>query len=422
MASGRSLGAGAALVVTAVLAFGGAIAPAAAATADVTTPGWVWEGVNDANADIDDAFASYEDLLGDGVVTTGWTEDAFDDILDTGPAYATWSVPDGELYGDWVYLDLQNVSVSQDGRTIVVGRSGLALPGQAEEVTVDVTVTLEIAGSFARWTVDTSSSAPLPGDFQIHFEGNIGADSDSVFLADGSAVVSHDGPKWDPIIGYQTAGNGSLITGTYNNADNTLFAAVGAGRSSLTVALLDYAPCAAAAALEKMQALAPTLVDSFGQTIEPVYSGGDCASLPARLELSGPVTGVIPVAIPDAVSSYFTETAVAVVLEAPEGVDVGLDGLLASDEPTISLEGPALEPGSYPVTVAVVQEGVDGYFEPHYLTTTIVIAEGSPELDDDAPELAATGAVDTVVPLGLGAAALLVGLGFAALRRTAVRR
>lgn len=393
-----------------------------AAAQDVTTPGWVWTGVEDNGFTIDDAASAPRNVLGTGLdFDYGWTGDAFDEFFESAEVEldgATQSVT--FVIGDpaqWV----------NDGRTVTVGRVDVVFNEETPtESSLRIIAELEIEGSFARWTFsyEAFGEAAL-SEYEVRYEGDLGSDSDSTYIAVGSnGLVSRDIDGNDPIIGYQLGGTASSFAFTQLD-EYLVIEAVPTEDTVLTLALQDYDFCQQSVAIAAMQARVPTLAGAFGTDI-PMLLSDDCATAEPYAPAASGVTvnQTLLVSASDFVNlggeafsdwDYFTfdddYEIRAVVVDGPAGLTVNVTPGADASEANLVLGGTLTEALTGPVTILLYWlEDSDGtaIFYPLQLVL------------QPSGELAATGAADSA---GLAALALvLVGAGaavFVARRRVA---
>lgn len=388
----RAIAAGSALLVGAALALTAAL-PASADSDIVDTPTFTWSQVEDDALYIGDAASRYDDFRGTGLTfDQGFTADAFDGFLFSIHAY--YAVLDAPVA-------LTPVSASWvDGGLSTIRSHGYVDFGNGRELNVDVT--LEIQGNYARWTFAGSN---LPGA-RLEVSGDLGSDTSTVVVpVDATSFVTHDLYGSDPIIGYQVSGAGAAIEAASGDEDITVrFDAP--GTSSLVVALQDYSPCARDAAIAEMTARAPALASTFGATIDPPTDTCITVAAPAAFVAGATTDQTLDVTIDAAL-----EPALAGFLQNPDfrftavGLPSGLTLDLDVDARTLHLAGTAV-PGSYPVTLLFHGDNGTVRWLPFSADISVQVDPAA------APELAATGADDTNASLG---AVVLVVLGVIAL-------
>jgi hypothetical protein len=293
--------AGRMLAVGALVAAGvGAATPASAATLTVQTGGWDWVEVHDTALGISDATAFHRDVLGSGVVLKGWTEDAFDAYLGV----------DGYLSS--LGFEHQNPGLSAllapvpesfvvhpDGGATVVSRvEDFDLGGGA---LLDVTVTLDIAGSFARWTiqVDDGGSGLVES---VVGSGELGSPT-TIAPVGGSGLVVSGPPGRGPVIGLHVESDGTSDVLDGSDPEFPGFESVGATTIVFTLALLEYDPCAEAEAVAAMTTLVPQFPVRFGDDLAPV-SSTTCLTVeaPAPMQIGDPVDEVLELELHDALA------------------------------------------------------------------------------------------------------------------------
>lgn len=399
------------LVAGAVLV---AAAPASADDYPVESGTFTWWDVEDDALEIADAWADYLDLFGSGVAVEGWTSDAFDDFLEL------LEVTDGSET-----LAASPTPFSHDvvngGRSTFVAHDTLEFTSGAD---VELTVTLEIEGNYARWTITTAVTS---GTADVRVVGELGSDSDSEYelLSPTTLVSSDDVYGSDPIIGYQLVGAGATFQVVDGDDDvNVLFPA--GDTVQLVLALEDYDMCGRDAARADMTARAPSLATTFGAsfgafdtrcvTIDPPQSAA--ANTPVDQTLTVTDVSAANAYYPGDILDYYSSEG-AFLANArlfTSGLPAGLS--LSYDPATqqLHLTGTAAA-GDYQVRIALADvyeyelEGVPQYEYSYPLFATLAI-------EITAPELAATGASDaTPVIAVLGGLLLLAGGGVLAARR-----
>lgn len=393
-------------------------ASASAAEFDIFNDAIVWEEADDRALEIDDASSYYTDLFGSGVDVIGWTGDAFDGFLfDLG-------VTDGV---DTEFANLTPVSDDiVDGELSTIVATDTVALGAA---TVEVTVTLEIQGNYARWSITTEVSGG--SDVDVWVEGELGSDSDSEFtLLSPTTLVSTDGPDngSDPIIGYQLIGDGASFDVT-DGEDYVVVDFPAGSTTSLVLALEDYDLCGRDAAVFDMTARVPTLNATFGATIMPADTRCVTIASPTRFSTSTTTDQALAVTDVSAANSDFAgETlddwaddgdylgeAELFTSGLPAGLTLGYDPVAH----VLRLTG-AAAPGTYTVRTALanssVSSGDEGTFTvrifPLFSTLTIEVT---------GPELAATGADEFTPTLAVFGGLLLLA-GAAGLGATRVLR
>lgn len=279
-----------ALGVVVVIATGAVAAPAWADTATIPTPGWDWIEVHDTTLGISDATAYHRDVLGSGVTLKGWTEDAFDayDAVNGYLSSIGFDHVDPGLSG---YLLPVPVSFDVDpagGATIVSEVEGHDLGGGAS---LDAVITLEIRGSFARWTiaVDDRGSGLVES---VWGSGELGSPTAAAAVGTDGLVVT--GPSGlGPVIGLQVDSDGAVDELDGSDPEFPTFTAHGASTVVYTMALLEYDPCGEGAATVAMTTLVPDLGAYFGGDLPPVH--GECIVVqqPAQMDVGQPTDQVL---------------------------------------------------------------------------------------------------------------------------------
>lgn len=381
-------------------------APAYADVWDIENDGAVWDDVNDNARTIADGFTYFPDFLGSGVEVDGWKSDAFDLFL----SHVVFT--DGVEEANVSFTPASAV-LQDGGRSTIVAEGSAILPTTQQ---VDVTLTLELEGSFARWTIESTST----GSGELRLRGGLGADGDVDFdIVSPSAIVSSDGTsEHDPIIGFQLTG------GTFSVADgdDTVHLSVPVnGISTLVVALQDYDACGKAATGASMIARVPHLAEQFGATlglldstciditpVEDFASSEETDQVLAVTQLpseSDPSLGVLDEWLE---YSYFESGPLFVVAGLPDGLSLTFD----AEASTLHLTG-STDPGHYEVRIGFAADSdpeESQAFDFPVLATLVFEVTG--------PELAETG-TDTVRGAVAGVGFLALGLlALLALRST----
>jgi LPXTG-motif cell wall-anchored protein len=406
MISPRRRRASAALAVLALGAAGLLVAsPAAAADPlDLSTPNVEWSSVRDDAAYIEDARALYQDYRGSGLSIYGFTDDAFDGFLeaqgDSAPGTSQTLVTLGATSLPLVVTPVSSTTVG--GLTTLVA-SGTVNFGDGN--TLSLTRTLEIQGSFARWSWDVTAVTGSPATaYTISEIGNLGSDEDSTFIPDGpNRLVSYEDGGSDMIIGYSFA-NAAYSVADFDDSVSVSFTAD--QDAVLTVAVIDYDPCSFDAALAGMQSAVATLAADFGDTLDSFYAD-DCLTVESPAAITGATDQRLDIIESDSLENNWDyifpgsisdpEDGLAmVVLSAPAGLSFSLVADdPANDEPQVRMTGTPTASGE--VTLLFYYFDGDNY---NPLVATF----------DVSVELAATGTSE-VAPVALGAAAALLGAG-----------
>ena len=248
--------------------------PAVADEYDNSTAGWYWEQVHDTALGISDAEAYHRDVLGTGVTLKGWTEDAFD-------AYETVDGYLSSLGFTHVNPDLSQVLapvpvsyLPQPGGGVRIISEHLDLDlGDGESL--DVTVHLDIQGSFARWTIsaDDGGSGLVTGFFG---SGEFGSPTAAANVGVNGLVVSGP-PGLGPVVGLSVTSDGDAEVFDGTDPEFPGFEAFGATEIVVTLAMLEYDPCSESAAVAQMTAFVPDLESHFGADLAPVF--GECVTV-----------------------------------------------------------------------------------------------------------------------------------------------
>ncbi|MCA1942755.1 MAG: hypothetical protein LDL15_04040 [Yonghaparkia sp.] len=369
-----------------------AATPASAVTERVLTTDWWWSDVTDEGM-IGDAFPFYEDYLGSGVDVEGFTDDAFDDFLQISAdvTYGVTTLP----------LDYAGVSRATVGGLTTIVASATADFGDG--VSVVVQRTLELQGSFARWSWTVTPTGATAAEFTIVEDGNLGSDEDSVFLGSGATRVSYEDGGNDPIIGYSFANMSPTVA---DGDDDVVVTFTGDQAAVLTVALWDFDPCSFDAALAAAQAALPTLAADFGDALGSFYAE-DCLTVETPALVSGATDqrlDIIESADLESNWDYLYGGAIAdpedgltfVVLDAPAGLSFSLVADdVDNDEPQLRMAGSPTTGGE--VRLLFYYTDGDNFYP---LEVAFDVEVG----------LAATGPSD-VAPAVLGVAAAFLGAG-----------
>ena len=370
----------------------------------------------------------------------GWTNDAFD-------GWGVVTLVD-ENSNDWTLNQAtpDSVTTAPDGTTTVVF-SGNTSDALMYSTSYDVTATITLQGSFAKWSVDIAriDSAPVDANLFIVVTGTVGANDQSIFDRVDHTLVSSDGGINDPVVAWQaTHVGGSFPAHPWSATDgNDQIQASAYGSTNLSViaAMVEWDPCSYDAALAYAESIKTTLVDNFGTELEPLQA---CLTVaPLSLNVGTPVTSTLSYSIPanatdpDGFWRFFGYNDPEFIFNP---VTVDIQGLPAgvtftqSQDPatgvvTIRLAGTPTESGSFAPTVTIARVHYDGDTAPLGLT-----GFASPLATDFTEPLEATGSItvgtslantgvngaQNAMLLGIGGGILV--LGAAALIILAVRR
>jgi len=386
-----------------------------AASQVVTTPGWVWEEVEDNGFTIGEVFSAPRNVLGTGLdFEYGWTGDAFDGF------FSDAEVELGGVPQSTTFTEADPPQWVNDGRTNTVGVANVDFGASQLRIVAE----LEIEGSFARWTFtyEAFGDAPL-SDYEVRYLGNLGSDSESTFVPVGTdGLVSHGLAGDDPIIGYQLGGTARVFS--FAQLDEDLIVLAAATESTvLTLAIQDYDPCQQSNAIAAMQARVPTLAAAFGTDL-PMLLSNDCATAEpytpaaagATINQSLLVSASDFSALDGDLFSdwgyfYFDsdETIEAVVVDGPAGLTVDVTPGADESEANLILSGTLTEALTGPVTILLYWQFVGNDIEFLYPLQLVLQPSG---------ELAATGATEVTA----GGALALVLLGSGAMLLIARRR
>lgn len=371
----------------------------------MTTPGWEWDGVDDNTTQIDDAGAVWEDFYGvPGMF--GWNNDAFDGFIYT--LNMTYN-EDGQppvVLND-ITLTNDSTSINDNGLSTIVAL-GVADFGNGNIVAVEVT--LEIEGSYARWSFDfDDGGAGILGDVDAQIIGDLGSDgATEVHYNSGAELVTSEGAVGDPVIGYhiETAGPYSWQVADGNEDIGVTFNA--ASDSSFTLALSEFDPCQYEEAISQMVTRSSSLNETFGESIEPLYEPGCVVpATAAPISLGSAVNQALPISGSaewvDALGDFTGQSAFTgfVISGLPAGLSASIVFNNGTGNSEVVVTGTATTPGEYLVTLL-------GYYSQEFEGE---VFNGSP-LFLELPlsvVLPATGPADAA-PVGLIALALL-GLG-----------
>lgn len=408
------------------LGSGLALAAAVPAQADTGTvlngTSW-WDRVSDDALDIQNTQAYYPNLFGSGDTVRGASGHAVNHVIQT------FTVSDG-VETLPVTTVPQQFDLVDGGLSTVRATASVHFASGAE---VGVAVTLEIQGSYARWTIVGTTD----DDIRARVSGSTGSGGDSRFLQPSpSTLVSSDGiQQQDTIAGYQVTGTDVSFDVTDGvPAVDIEFTA--AGTTTIVLAVGDHDYCGQADALADMVARVPSLGATFGDDIgapdthcltvaQPLAFAADAATdqtLPLADVSEWQQTGSS--ALDALVSGDYLAGARLYSSGLPAGLTLGYDDASTS----LRLQGTAAE-GSYPVRIALAY--VDQFTpevqilrEPVFATLTITVTAadaggGTPE--GTGPELAATGTPSSALPVFVGFL-LLAGGGALGVRRLLSRR
>lgn len=286
---------GASAIAIAGVALVASPAFAASDSFDNETTGW--DSVYDDGMILGDAFTINRDFLSSGVDVEGWNDDAFDgffyQVRITGPN-------DSRL--------IWHADVTPSVFTVVPG----GLTESTSTVTVslytdaaalnylyDVTLTMEIQGSYARWTVtvvpnvanEDADALAFVQNLKVGFLGNLGSDDDSEYYAVGAdAMVSRDTVSADPVIAYQGVGVSTSFDVT-DGDDLVEFNVMtdGTGTAQMVVAVQGGDPCSGEDVLAAQQTRAATLASTFGADLSDLFKVNCLAPAAATTIAAGSV-------------------------------------------------------------------------------------------------------------------------------------
>lgn len=421
-----------AIPVAAVAVLALALVPATGANAedvDVDTPGWKWLSVRDTTLGIGDATAYHRDVLGTGDDLLGWTSDAFDQyesingFLD-GVGY-DHVLPNLDA---WLFPEPVSSSVTPDGASFT---SRVEETHLGDDDFLDVEFTLEIVGSFARWTIElVGATHVLEG---VYGSGELG-DHDGATMVGTNALVATDSTGFQPVVGMHVASNGTSTEVEYYEPAGVGFFSAEATQLVITIALLEYDSCSVEEAHDAMVDLVPELPDRFGDDLPPVL--GDCIQVeaPEPMQVGTPTDQVLELTLVDEFAggsarleneSYFRYLELytggpGVLGDLPAGLNVEVVEHPVTSEPALRLFGMPIEAasGEHPLRFYGVRNLPDVMGEmPAAATVRLVVesfdlADPEPEPDPadggDAGTLPASGA-DPGAGIALAGACVLLG-------------
>jgi len=423
----RPLRRAAAAAAATTLALGLALAAAAPASADTgnvfNATTW-WDRVNDNALDIQSTGSVYSGLFGTTDRPLGWSAHGLNHFV------FDLAVSDG-VETQHVTTVPQQFELVDGGLSTVRATASVAF---ASGAAVDLTVALELQGSYARWTF----TGVTDDELEVHASGSIGSSVWPRFTAPSpTTLVAIDGPteEQNTVTGFQLVGTGASLSAVDGDRGVTAtFAA--AGTTRLVVALGDHDPCGLSDALAAMTARVATLNTTFGEDIwAPDTRCLDIAQ-PAALVAGTATDQSLPVvdvssSIADPAESALDHRSSGDFLARARLYTSGLPaGLTLDYDPAtkqLHLHGTAAE-GSYPVRIAFayVLTPFDTVLRgATFSTLTVTVgpadAAGGPDAGDpdgagggtgdDEPALAATGPGWTGEAPVTAAAAVLVGVG-----------
>lgn len=359
------------------------------------TDGWQWSAVDDKASIINDAESYFENYLGTSVDPRGFTSDAFDIFfLDT-----VW-VTDGVnsiplMAGNWTAVP---------GSWINFGLSSFSAQAQANfdgGNILTITRTLEIEGSYARWTweVVNAGAAPL-SSYSLGVNGTLGSGAATEAAGSSNAFVTYETAGFDPVIGHRYIGNGVSSVSVVDGYVTFTFDGEGA---EVTIALLEFDPCSRQDAVDQMLDLLPTLPADFGTVLDPVYAD-DCLYVDPPAPISGSTNQLLPLLEDTALAGwgYIYTSALAdgltfEVLSAPAGLTFAVVNDPSTGEPALRMTGTPQASGEVRILM-YFDDGAGTQEFPLVVTFDVTVA------------LAATGPLE-IAPVALGSAAALVTLG-----------
>ncbi len=392
----------------AALAAVGFASPVFAASSDVNTPGWFWNSVWDSGQTIEDVSAFHENYMGTGLDIWG-SNDAFDGFFSPSPFNVTYPA----------YAD-QSVSLASVSATYVGGGVSTIVGGASVDfgggITFDMSATLTIQGSYAKW--DFAFANTGTGDLAqlgVAISGNLGSDLTTDYaLVDANSWISTDGgptgENGDPVLGWHFATAGAWSLNAVDG-DDQMEIDFAAGPATLTVSLLELDACTFDAAVAAMTALVPTLPATFGATNTPLFST-NCLAIgaPTAITLGTSTNQVLsltetgglvgsPLYGADA-ADYLRMTP----LNLPAGMALALEFDAGTGFPSLRLTGTA-PAGTTVVSVLTYLDGGGGDFY-YPLVSTFTLRS----------ELAETGS-NAAMTASVSGGLILAGLGLVVLAR-----
>ena len=230
--------------------------------------------------DVETASAYWFDLcLTDGSIEdaeTAHADDAFDGFGNVVFPSRLDHVPQPASYrlDYFVSADEHTVTDTATGAILtLVDRDIDVLDEASALVKVDVEVTLEISGQWARWQVDVyRAGTRIPADdVPFYFVGEFGSDDDTVWQGSGARAVSWDGGWGDPLIGHRVSGDDDW---SYSDGDDTSILRA-FGELTYELALVDWCDGAGDPMADLLGALGSA---AFGSTL--AQAGGACNEVP----------------------------------------------------------------------------------------------------------------------------------------------
>ncbi|TFC93117.1 MULTISPECIES: hypothetical protein [Cryobacterium] len=351
-----------ATIATSSLALVGVGLGAGSAAADIQseifTSSVAWSYIDDQTGSIGDARQyDYESDV------TGWTDDAFDDF-----GYLTLTDPVSGGY--WNFLaDQPAMSTINDGGTSTLTMTGTSVwtypadspsplaEGFVPPAQYTVVLTLTLEGNYARWSY--AIDGPDVEGLELEFGGNLGSDTDSVFLTDDTTVVSSDGGTYtpgDPVLGYSAVTDGTFNGWFTNDLDDEVSArATGAANFAVTLVAADWTVCGFDEAQTFVESIVSTLPTTFGESYETF---GSCFTFePVALKQGVAVNQVLVYTVaPELIEfGYFVDGYVTAELpDLPAGLSYASE-TLEDGTVQITLTGTPTEGGSFTPTAVFYQ-------------------------------------------------------------------
>jgi len=232
-----------------------AATPASADTGNVFNATTWWDRVYDNALDIQSTGSVYSGLFGTGDRPLGWSAHGLNHFV------FDLAVSDG-VETQHVTTVPQQFDLVDGGLSTVRATASVAF---ASGAAADLTVTLELQGSYARWTF----TGVTDDELEVRASGSIGASvSPRYTMPSPMTLVASDGPteEQNTVTGFQLVGTDASLSAV--DGDRAVAATFpAAGTTRLVVALGDHDPCGYADAVTAMVARVATLDTTFGEDI-----------------------------------------------------------------------------------------------------------------------------------------------------------
>lgn len=337
---------------------------------------------------IRDGRVRHPDLLGAGFDYAPFSGSAFDGVGELRVSFGGTELP----------VSFTNVSTDRvPGGTSVFVSDGVADFGDGDVVTFRGTLTLQ--GSYAQWAFTDFSG---PGGATLVWS----ADLDPSMVAEASPAgtfVFRDPFALSPVIGVAYDGVGLYGAGVLE------VRLPASGDGTITLALQDYPPCAANAAVAEMIARAAGLASSFGEEIGlPADAPCVTVAAPASLSPGVPTDQDLALAVAPADESRFADIVSSGELRMrvsglPTGLSIDLDPATR----TLTLSGTADVAGTYSIDIVLYQEG-DADTGPYIVPLVIEVVESDAALADTGASPTALAVLADALAV---AGAVLLGVG-----------